>query len=280
MAKKLSLRNRLLPRPNLRLNHRPRWRWLWLLAAIAYVGYQRPPAWVVRWLNLEPAARPASAALPYSGLPGEPVNWPGGAAVVRGVDVSRYQTHVNWSRVKAAPLEFVFIKATEGCWGRDRLFRQHWRRAGQAGLVRGAYHFYRVNQPAWLQAFNFLLRVDLKPGDLPPVLDVEQIGAVTGEELRANLQTWLSWVEQRYGVKPIIYTNYNFYRDYLYGFFEGYPLWLAHYGVDQLKLNAYDRPQVKFWQHTDRGAVPGIEGRVDCNVFYGSAAELRELCLP
>ncbi|MDQ3289926.1 MAG: glycoside hydrolase family 25 protein [Bacteroidota bacterium] len=238
-----------------------------------------PPAFLKKYLRLKSLERLAKEEEKYYyGLPGEPVNWPTGQ-VLRGVDVSRYQTHVKWPEVKRNQISFVFIKATEGFYGRDRLFHKHWQRTGQAGLIRGAYHFYRPNQPAWLQALNFLTQVEIVPGDLPPVLDVEQIGYATDEELRESISTWLHWVEWRYGVKPIIYTNYNFYKDYLEGFFENYPFWIAHYKVNQLKLSDYSRKQVKFWQHTDRGAVSGIEGRVDCNVFYGSKTALEQLCL-
>ncbi len=254
--------------------------WLGLLClGIGYIGYQHPPAFLYKLLGLKSVNELKQEQQKYYyGLPGKPVNWPMGQ-VLRGVDVSRYQTHVKWDRIKEARIEFVFVKATEGFWSHDRLFQKHWAQTGQAGLIRGAYHFYRANQPAWLQAVNFLTHVDLEPGDLPPVLDVEQLGNLDAEELRDKMRTWLHWMEWRYGVKPIIYTNYSFYKDYLYGFFEEYPLWIAHYKVDKLKLTAYDQARVKFWQHSDQGAVPGIEGRVDCNIFFGDKAALKRLCL-
>lgn len=250
-----------------------------LVVAGGYVVYKHPPAFLVKYLRLKSVDRLVKEEKNYYyGLPGEPVKWPTGN-VLRGIDVSRYQTHVSWPEVERNRIDFVFIKATEGFLGHDRLFQKHWQRTGEAGLVRGAYHFYRANQPAWLQALNFVTQVTLNPGDLPPVLDVEQAGHATGEELRERVETWLRWVEWRYQAKPIIYTNYSFYKDYLEGFFDEYTFWIAHYKTDTLKLTDYSRKQVKFWQHTDRGAVPGIKGRVDCNIFFGNAAALEKLRL-
>ncbi len=278
MAKKSFARSRTTRLPPTRKY--TRYYWLGLLClVIGYVGYRHPPAFMFKLLGLKVLNKLKQEEQKYYyGMPGEPVNWPVGP-VMRGVDVSRYQTHVKWPQVKNTQIKFVFVKATEGFWNRDRLFNQHWTETGRAGLIRGAYHFYRPHQPAWLQALHFLTQVDLEPGDLPPVLDIEQMGNLEPEELRDKIRTWLHWIEWRYGTRPIIYTNYSFYKDYLYGFFEDYPLWIAHYKIDKLKLNAYDQAQVKFWQHTDRGAVPGIEGRVDCNVFFGDKAALQKLCL-
>jgi lysozyme len=121
--------------------------------------------------------------------------------------------------------------------------------------------------------------VHLEPSDLPPVLDVEVAGSQLAVELRAGISTWLKLVEQRYGVKPILYTNYNFYQRYLAGHFDAYPLWIAHYQVPRLRLNPGAGRQVKFWQLTDRGKVAGINGRVDCNVFFGTLADLKQLSL-
>lgn len=58
---------------------------------------------------------------------------------VRGLDVSHHQGHIDWSALKG--WDFVYIKATEGRTWTDPLFEENWLGAGQAGLVRGAYHF-------------------------------------------------------------------------------------------------------------------------------------------
>jgi lysozyme len=198
---------------------------------------------------------------------------------IHGIDVSRYQKTVNWGLVKDmksldVKLGFAFMKATEGSTITDRQFARNWKKSKQAGLVRGAYHFFRANTDAAAQARAFIKNVTLLPGDLPPVLDVESLDNVSVEELQEAVALWLMLVEQQYKVKPIIYTNAMFYNRYLHPRFADYPLWVAHY-------KERNRPRVNrewvFWQHSETGRVNGINHHVDFNVFYGDSAEFRAL---
>lgn len=242
--------------------------------------YHYPPGFLQDWLQIRKARTWLRKGKEYFyGLSGESVEWPR-CYPVRGVDVSRYQTHVEWTKVRQNNIAFAFIKATEGFYRQDDLFAAHWQETGAAGVRRGAYHFYRPNQLPLLQALNFIRIVELKTGDLPPVLDVETLGDTRPEKLREGMQIWLDLVEDHFKVKPILYSNYDFYRQYLEGHFDDYPLWIAHYQVPRLRIAPGPGKKLKFWQLTDRGAVEGIQGRVDCNVFYGSPAELQQLCLP
>ncbi len=153
---------------------------------------------------------------------------------IHGIDVSRYQNVIDWTSVKAMQVDeikisFAFIKATEGNVKEDRYFKRNWEKAKLAQLTRGAYHFFLAAKSGKAQAENFISTVDLEPGDLPPVLDVEQTSGVSPVKLRQRVKEWLLVVEQFYGVKPIIYTNADFYKQYLEEEFGDYPLWVAHY---------------------------------------------------
>ncbi|HEX6333417.1 MAG TPA: glycoside hydrolase family 25 protein [Flavisolibacter sp.] len=201
---------------------------------------------------------------------------------IHGIDVSRYQHTISWKEVKEMQVQhirlgFAFIKATEGVNNTDPFFRRNWRKSKQAGLVRGAYHFFLASKDAAKQAENFIGRVELQPGDLPPVLDVEQNFGLPPEQLRASVKKWLDLVEAYYGVKPIIYTYVDFYKKNLAGYFDEYPLWIAHYLQPE-------QPRItrswSFWQHSERGRVNGITSRVDFNVFNGDSAAFRALLVP
>ncbi|WP_299826500.1 glycoside hydrolase family 25 protein [uncultured Pontibacter sp.] len=209
--------------------------------------------------------------------------WPEGHSPmgnsVLGVDVSRYQRKINWEKVKENDVSFAFIKATEGVKLQDSFFERNWEKTAEAGILRGAYHFYLPHLKPDVQAKNFINTVTLAPGDLPPVLDVEVRGRMPLNHFRGDLKEWLVLVERKYGVKPIIYTGHSFYKDYLEGYFDEYPLWIAHYNVRELTLQKTDRTLLSFWQHTDKGVIEGIKGHVDCNIFYGSLRELKTLCI-
>lgn len=200
---------------------------------------------------------------------------------VHGIDVSRYQNTIDWDdvkrmRIKNIAISFSFIKATEGSDDVDKKFKRNWRAAREAGVPRGAYHFFNPYRDGRSQAKNFIDKVTLQKGDLPPVLDIEQTGTLNKAVLQQRVSDWLTMVEQQYKVKPIIYTGAVFYEKYLAGKFDDYPLWVAHYLVK-------DKPRVRrhwsFWQHSESGRVNGIDAYVDFNVFNGDSIEFRQLLL-
>jgi lysozyme len=201
---------------------------------------------------------------------------------IHGIDVSKFQREINWEAVQQMQVEkirisFTFIKATEGITRQDVAFKRNWQKAGKAGLVRGAYHFFYSTRDPIKQAINFRNVVQLESGDLPPVLDIEMHNNQPAAVIRSTAKIWLEEMEKAYGVKPIIYTNLKFYNTYLGDEFNEYPLWIAHYYQKE-------RPRINrewlFWQHSDIGRVNGIKTIVDFNVFRGDSAALMKLCLP
>lgn len=204
---------------------------------------------------------------------------------VHGIDVSRYQESIDWGRVAAMQvgkirMSFAFIKATEGSWILDPMFRQNWQHARKAGVIRGAYHYFLPDISPKDQANHFVRHVQLEKGDLPPVVDVEETRRMTRQQITTNTLTFLRLLEKSCGVKPILYTNKHFYEKYFaeHPAFAEYPLWIAHYRVPHPGLS--DDIQWHFWQHHDAGRVQGIKGVVDLNVFYGSLQDLNKLRRP
>ncbi len=200
---------------------------------------------------------------------------------IHGIDVSRYQEIIDWDNVRQMQVEgvkidFAFIKATEGMRDEDPYFRRNWKKAKDAAMPKGAYHFFIATRNGKLQAENFIKRVKLEPGDLPPVLDVEETYGVSPQKLRTRVLEWLQTVEEYYKVKPILYTNVDFYQFYLKDQFDGYPLWVAHYLQKE-------RPRIyrdwAFWQHSEAGRVNGIAAFVDFNVFNGDSTEFSNLLI-
>jgi lysozyme len=200
---------------------------------------------------------------------------------IHGIDVSRYQSTVNWKEVKnmeekGVKIGFVFIKATEGTSIVDEQFRRNWLQAEAENIPKGAYHFFVSNRNVKRQVQNFIQIVNLKPGDMPPVLDVEKSHGVSVTEMQKDVKTWLDEVEKHYGVKPIIYTNIDFYERYFQTGFEEYPLWIAHYLQP-------DKPRIEhkwmFWQHSEKGRVDGIKAPVDFNIFYGDSTDFNNFLI-
>ena len=201
---------------------------------------------------------------------------------IHGIDVSRYQQRITWEavkkmNVKGIQLGFAFIKATEGNSRVDPFFKRNWERSKKAGIVRGAYHFFVPNRDGRTQAQNFIKTVELESGDLPPVLDIEQLYGISVANLRKELKEWVDILEEHYGVKPIIYTNADFYKRHLQGHFDEYPFWVAHYLRPTQPRTSRDW---SFWQHSERGSVNGIASKVDFNVFSGDSVQFKSLLVP
>lgn len=195
---------------------------------------------------------------------------------VVGFDVSEYQGKIKWEEVKTVEdtfaLDFVFIRATAGKNRVDRQFATNWKQAKAKGFIRGAYHYYRPNENSIQQAELFIQTVQLQKGDFPPVLDIENLPKTQSlDSLKVGLKRWLKKVEAHYKVKPIIYSGERYYKDFLKEDFKEYTFWIANYNffVEHIKDDWL------FWQFTEKGTVPGIEGPVDLNVYNGTPKMLR-----
>jgi lysozyme len=199
---------------------------------------------------------------------------------LHGLDVSLYQGRINWEKLgkinRTIPVDFVIIRATMGALGEDKEFPRNWKGAKKKNLIRGAYHYYNPNVNSTLQAENFILTADLKPGDLPPILDIEKVSTIQNmEALRRGIRNWMERVEQHYGVKPILYTGSSFYKSYLDGHFDEYPLWVANYR----RVHNPIREDWVFWQFTEKGTISGIRGFVDMDVFNGTRGDMENLLI-
>lgn len=202
---------------------------------------------------------------------------------VHGIDVSKHQGTIDWKRVskmkkKDIRVSFTFIKATEGITRQDNKFESNWDQSANNGILRGAYHFYYPSRDAVKQADNFIKVVKLNAGDLPPVVDIEYSNGKSKQKICDDLKVFISRLEKHYGVKPIIYTNINFYTTYLDGSFDKYPLWIAGYFDHDRFYNEFLTPWV-IWQHSESGKVDGINGSVDFNVFKGNLDSMKRMTL-
>ena len=201
---------------------------------------------------------------------------------IHGIDVSSYQGKIDWKKVKSMKedsvhITFAFIKATEGISSVDAYFQRNWREAPKAGIVCGAYHYFIPRKSGLWQARFFLQTVKFEEGDLPPVVDVEDLSGQTPEKMRKELNDFIRHVEKKTGVKPIIYSGLVFYRDYLKGHFHSYPLWIAHYYQQELKAGASTKWH--FWQHSDKARINGITHIVDFNAFKGDSLAFQQMLI-
>lgn len=235
-------------------------------------------------------SRPSASALLYDGKVYErrfrdakPINFGTRSPrklAIHGVDVSRWQGEIDWLKLRSQGANFAYIKATDGGDHLDPMFKKNWRLAAQAGLKRGAYHFFYWCRVASEQADWFIRNVPREEGALPPVIDVEYNGEssckrrLTPSQVREKMQVFMDRLERHYGQRPVIYTAPDFYRDNLRGAFLDYPFWLR--AVAQHPSKVYPNRDWVFWQYSGSGLSHGVTGKIDLNVFHGTEREWRQ----
>jgi lysozyme len=200
---------------------------------------------------------------------------------VQGIDVSKYQGNIDWQAVRDSGVRFAWIKATEGGDVVDSKFEANWEGARAAGIPRGAYHFMFWCRP-WQEEVNwFEKNVPVEPDALPPVLDVEATPqskmckrTLERDKTLADMRAILQEMERHYGKKPVIYSSVDFYQSILYdGALSEYPIWVR--STKYHPAVRYGNRHWHIWQYASDGAVPGIQGAVDRNAFYGSEGDWR-----
>lgn len=196
--------------------------------------------------------------------------------MLHGIDVSNWQGNVGWNAVAASGVVFAFAKSSEAATYKDPFFSRNWESMKAVGIQRGAYHFARPTNNALEEAANFVSVIanngGLLPGDMV-CLDMED-DSTEGDLLEWTL-TWLRAVEGALGVRPILYSTHGYLARRGLGNIRAVyplPLWIADW-----RDPAGVPPDCAIWQYSDRGTVPGIQGGVDLNGFFGTAEELRAL---
>jgi len=208
----------------------------------------------------------------------------------QGIDVSHWQGVIDWKKVIASGISFVFIKATQNSM--DKKFLDNVKGAKAAGLLVGAYHYIDDSvttvDKARMAARIFYNAIQSAGGvsifDLPPVMDYESNKNNLSKALiSAIAKAFLEEIHRLTGIKPLLYTYPSF-----IGNFTGlnnYPLWIARYNASTAPDNGSGWSCWEFWQYSDGvagGVLPigtrkvnGIAGQVDLNEFNGTIVDLK-----
>jgi lysozyme len=214
--------------------------------------------------------------------------------VPQGMDISHFNGLINFAQL-SPHIQFVYCKASQGAGFKDPTLSSNMASIRQQGLIFGAYHFLTFQDSAAVQMQNFLsCGIDFRaPGTLPPVLDIEwQVSSNDAQSQAMNqyilnnknacvqlIQDCLTQLSAATGRIPMIYTAKSFWTEYFNGVtFPDYPLWVPSYQSNPPGLfgswQAYT-----FWQYSGAGAVTGVAGQVDQDLFNGNKAALNALAL-
>jgi beta-phosphoglucomutase-like phosphatase (HAD superfamily)/GH25 family lysozyme M1 (1,4-beta-N-acetylmuramidase) len=210
----------------------------------------------------------------------ESVVCPSGSTLT-GIDVSSWQGTIDWIQVASAGIVFAYVRATDGALA-DSRYAANTAGARAVGISTGAYHVFEPAQDSIDQAESFLSRAGpILIGDLPPALDLERTGDLSGSVVAAKALQFLRHVEQETGRKPLLYTAPAWFEANIGSpaGLETYPLWIAHWGGTCPSLpNGFVDWAVH--QYSAQGSVSGVAGAVDMDSFNGVLPALQRLARP
>lgn len=205
---------------------------------------------------------------------------------VVGIDVSMHNKTVDFNKVKADGIDFVYVRVGYTGYTKKKLslnydpyYQENITNALAAGLQVGVYWYSQaLNEEEALQEANMLLNVIGSYNiTLPVVYDYEFAGVgddgrldsanLSKAQMTANSLAFLNRVSQM-GYTPCLYANYSFLKNRVNAsqISSVAKIWLAHYNTSTDYAGDYE-----YWQYTSDGRVNGISGRVDMNVWYQGA---------
>jgi GH25 family lysozyme M1 (1,4-beta-N-acetylmuramidase) len=196
-----------------------------------------------------------------------------------GIDISHHQPPLDMQAI-AEKFDFVIIRTSHGTWP-DTRYQEHYRRAKEAGLPVGFYHYMYGEYTANAQALTFLRTIEDLECDLGTWLDVEDVKRVQARP--EQIYTFLAKMYDS-ALRTGIYTS-KYLWSYIVGnsqpgsLFPLYPevipdLWVANWNQPNEPYLPKHWNTYVFWQFTNSGSVPGYAGRIDTNYFNGTKEEM------
>ena len=193
---------------------------------------------------------------------------PSSSTIYQGIDVSSWQGNIDFSSVKNAGIDIVYIKSSEGQSYIDPYFERNYQNAKANGLKVGFYHYVtaRSVEQARTQANFFANVISGKEPDCRLAMDFESFGNLSNTEINEISRVFLETLQSATNKEVLIYSNSYTARTILSSELAIYPLWVANYGVSSPSGNDKWNFWVG-WQYTSTGRVSGISGNVDRNRF-------------
>lgn len=210
-----------------------------------------------------------------------------GRPISNGIDVSQWQKTIDWQKVKAAGIDYAFIRVGYRGYGdagtlnestKDIYFDTNMQNAIAAGVNVGVYIFSQaITTTEAIEEANYILQYIGNYGiTLPLVMDYEYASDDSngGRVKKANLskeaatEVCMAFCNQIAGAGyiPMVYANASMLTNQLNPQTitdSGYRIWLANYTTNTSYAGKFD-----FWQYSSTGSVDGITGNTDMNFYY------------
>lgn len=193
----------------------------------------------------------------------------------RGIDVSVFQSGINWEKVRASGVEFAMVKATQGRSEQnpalrmftDSFFIRNMTGAQKSGIRLGVYHYLTAQTVSEaIEEADYYLSV-ISPYksavSLYAAVDVESKYLPADKSMLTMIINAFCKRVQRAGFTPMVYTNPDFLKNRI-GDISVWPLWLALWRDKKFVPSKEDYPNIRIWQYGSE-SVDGIGGKTDAD---------------
>ena len=191
--------------------------------------------------------------------------------LLEGIDVSYAQGKIDWDTA-AEHVDFVIIRCG---FGQDRTEQddEQWVRNADActrlGIPFGVYlySYATTDAAARSEAAHVLRLVKNYQIAFPIFLDVEDVtiqSKCSKEDILRHVTIFCEIIADA-GYTPGVYSNANFWKDYMPSpEYSKWERWVAQWNNPVHESRPYCA-----WQYTSEGKIPGIDGYVDRDYWYG-----------
>lgn len=196
---------------------------------------------------------------------------------VKGVDLSKYNGTVDFTKLKDAGVGFAMLRLGSRGYGSgkitlDEKFVEYAQNAQVVGIPIGAYFYSQaVNETEAVEEANYIVgAISGFNVRYPVAIDIERVSGdvartdkLTNNDRTAVVKLFCDTVKG-YGYKPIIYAS----SEMLVGGLnieelQDYDVWLADEKIPT------DYPyRFGMWQYNTKGHIDGITGDIDLNISF------------
>lgn len=188
----------------------------------------------------------------------------------KGIDISKYQGDIDYTKVKNDNIKFVIIRIGYGMYEnqKDPKFETNYSEAIKNNLPVGVYiySYAKTKEEAKKEAEVTLKWLGGRKLNLPVYYDIEDKSQTTIDKstLTEICETFCTKIEEK-GYWAGIYANKYWLNTHIDAerLEKKYTIWVAQYNTQNTYKGTYD-----MWQYSSKGKVNGINGNVDMNILY------------
>ena len=197
---------------------------------------------------------------------------------IKGIDVSAWQSKIDWKTVADYGMGFAILRITEAGNVVDSQFENNLTGCNKYNIPVGVYKYSYAMTIAEIQreARKVVSTLNGRRIQFPVFLDLEYNNqrSIGAESLHKMADAFREIVEVA-GYKFGIYCNVDWYTNVICSHLRKYDFWIARYPAnDNGTVVERLRPDWGVgWQYSSKAVIPGISGKVDRNIFYKDYTE-------